>query len=84
MVADVKEALALVEKGDPPVILLITNSPEPFERLIGIVHLLYLASAPDWELALRSSRMHVLQKPFDARDLVEAVGAIVPGKVTPA
>ena len=73
---DEPQALHMLECGETPVRLLITNRPQAFERLAGAVPTLYLASAPDWELAARTRGVRVLQKPFHAKDLIEAVGDI--------
>jgi DNA-binding response OmpR family regulator len=79
VVTDAQQALTLMEQGDSQVRLLITNRPHAFARLDGFVPVLYLTSAPDWELAARTRGLRVLQKPFHAKDLVEAVGEIIPG-----
>jgi DNA-binding response OmpR family regulator len=78
LVADAEQALTLMEQGDSPVKLLITNRPHAFAQKDGFVPVLYLASSPDWDLAARTRGLRVLQKPFHARDLVEAVGEIIP------
>jgi CheY-like chemotaxis protein len=74
--SDAQHALHLVESGETTVKLLITNRPQAFERLDGKVPMLYLASAPDWDLAARAHKLRVLQKPFNPKDLLEAVGEI--------
>jgi DNA-binding response OmpR family regulator len=77
LVADAHQALTLMERSDSQVKLLITNRPQAFAQLDGFVPVLYLASTPDWDLAARTRGLRVLQKPFHARDLVEAVGEII-------
>ena len=78
LVADPEQALALMAQSDSRVKLLRTNRPHAFEQMDGFVPVLYLASAPDWDLAARTRGLRVLQKPFHARELVEAVGEIIP------
>jgi hypothetical protein len=80
VVTDAQQALTLMEQGDSQVKLLITNRPHAFTGLDGFVPVLYLTSAPDWDLAARTRGLRVLQKPFHTKDLVEAVGEIIPGK----
>jgi DNA-binding response OmpR family regulator len=79
VVTGAEHALSLMEQCDSRVKLLITNRPQEFARLDGFVPVLYLASTPDWELAARTRGLRVLQKPFQTKDLVEAVGEIIPG-----
>ncbi len=74
--SDAQQALRLVETGEAPVKLLITNRPQAFAHLDGFVPVLYMASTPDWELASRMRRLRVLQKPFRTKDLLQAVGEI--------
>jgi DNA-binding response OmpR family regulator len=76
---DVEQALRSLAGGEASVMLLITNRPEAFAYLDGSVPLLYLASAPDWELAARTRGMRVLQKPFHTKELLDAVGEITEG-----
>lgn len=78
LVVDAQQAQTLMEQGDSRVKLLITNRPHAFAGLDGFIPVLYLTSAPDWELAARTRGLRVLQKPFQTKDLVEAVGQIVP------
>jgi DNA-binding response OmpR family regulator len=78
LVADAQQAQTLMEQGDSRVKLLITNRPHAFAGLDGFIPVLYLTSAPDWELAARTRGLRVLQKPFQTKDLVEAVGEIIP------
>jgi hypothetical protein len=53
--------------------LIITNSPKDFLRFADCVPLLYIAAAPDAELASRFLWCRVLQKPFHPDQLVAAV-----------
>ena len=75
MESDAQDAYKLAANGSASVKLLITNKPDIFEHLEQTLPMLYLASCPDWELASRFSNLRVLQKPFHAQDLLEAVGA---------
>lgn len=74
--ADARRALRLVEGHETVVKLLITNLPHAFAELEGTVPILYLATSPDWDLAARTRRLRVLQKPFRTQELLEAVGEI--------
>ena len=76
MESDAQDALKLAAEGPGSVKLLITNKPDVFERLEHPVPILYLASFPDWELAARFTKLRVLQKPFHAHELLEAVGQV--------
>jgi len=76
MESDEKDALKLAAEGPGRVMLLITNKPAVFERLDRAVPILYLAAIPDWDLASRFTNMRVLQKPFHAHELLEAVTAV--------
>jgi DNA-binding response OmpR family regulator len=75
MESDEKDALKLAAEGRGSVKLLITNKPGVFERLDRTVPILYLAATPDWDLASRFTNLRVLQKPFHAHELLEAVAA---------
>jgi DNA-binding response OmpR family regulator len=81
MESDALDAYKLAAEGPDNVKLLITNKPDVFENLEHTVPILYLAASPDWELASRFSNLRVLQKPFHARDLLEAVGAVTGSSV---
>ena len=76
MESDALDAYKLAAEGPGSVKLLITNKPDVFEHLERTVPILYLAASPDWELASRFSNLRVLQKPFHAHELLEAVGAV--------
>src|SRR5580700_3003154 len=76
MESEAKDALQLAAEGPGSVKLLITNKPGIFERLQPSVPILYLSTFPDWELAARFSNLRVLQKPFHANELLDAVGEV--------
>ena len=71
-------ATAAAEQGHPAsrVHHAVHSKPDVFERLEHPVPILYLATFPDWELAARFSKLRVLQKPFHAHELLEAVGQV--------
>jgi DNA-binding response OmpR family regulator len=72
--SDAQDALKLATEGPHSVKLLITNKPNEFEHLSHTLPILYLSATPDWGLASRFSNLRVLQKPFHAQQLLEAVG----------
>jgi hypothetical protein len=72
MESDTQDALKL---SPDSVKLLITNQPQVFEHLGHTVPILYLSGTPDWALASRFPNLRILQKPFHAHQLLEAVGA---------
>jgi DNA-binding response OmpR family regulator len=76
METDARDAYKLAAEVPGSVKLLITNKPDAFEHLEHGVPILYLAASPDWELASRFRNLRVLQKPFHAHELLEAVGAV--------
>jgi DNA-binding response OmpR family regulator len=76
MESDAQDAFKLAAEGQGSVKLLITNKPDAFENLEPAVPIIYLAATPDWELASRFRNLRVLQKPFHAHELLEAVGAV--------
>ena len=71
--SDVPAAAAMLSTGAEQVDLIITNSPKDFLRFRDQVPLLYIAAAPDPELAARFSWCRTLAKPFQPADLVAAV-----------
>jgi DNA-binding response OmpR family regulator len=75
METDAHDAYKLAAEGPGSVKLLITNKPDVFEHLEPMIPILYLAASPDWELAGRFRNLRVLQKPFHAHELLDAVGA---------
>jgi DNA-binding response OmpR family regulator len=76
METDAVDAYKMAAEGPGSIKLLITNKPDVFEHLEPVVPILYLAASPDWELASRFRNLRVLQKPFHAHELLEAVGAV--------
>jgi hypothetical protein len=71
--SDAQEAYKLAARAPGFVKLFITNKPDVFEHLEDAVPILYLAASPDWDMASRFKKLRVLQKPFHARELLEAV-----------
>jgi DNA-binding response OmpR family regulator len=74
--SDAQEAFRLAARRPGFVKLFITNKPAVFEHLDDTVPILYLSASPDWDLASRFKNLRVLQKPFHARELMEAVTAV--------
>ncbi len=71
--SDLRTALDTLRTAPDRIDLVITNSPQeflPFERSLL---LLYIAGAPDFDLAARFSHCRVLRKPFHPDELVECV-----------
>ena len=71
---DARNAIDLVSSGN--VKLLITNTPQLFERFAHQLLLVYMAQCPDPDLASPFRECRILQKPFRARQLLQAVGEI--------
>jgi DNA-binding response OmpR family regulator len=71
--ASAAEAVEALRSGVHNFRLVITNSPSDFLPFAAEVPLLYLAADPDPDLAARFTHCRALQKPFVARELVEAV-----------
>jgi CheY-like chemotaxis protein len=69
----VAHALELLKSGTEQVSLIITNTPGEFLAFADVLPLLYMAAAPDPELAAHFRRCRCLRKPFLAEDLVAAV-----------
>jgi DNA-binding response OmpR family regulator len=76
MESDAQKAVNLASEKPDAVKLVITNKPDVFEHLEHSVPIIYLAASPDWDLASRFSNLRVLQKPFHAHELLEAVDAM--------
>jgi hypothetical protein len=51
----------------------LTNIPREFLAFSGRIPLLYLAAAPDPELAARFQSCRMVRKPFHAGELIEAL-----------
>ena len=66
-------AIELLRSGAEQVSLIITNAPGEFLAFADVLPVLYLAAAPDPELAARFRHCRCLRKPFLAEDLVAAV-----------
>jgi DNA-binding NtrC family response regulator len=66
-------AIEMLRSEAEQVDLVITNSPVDFLPFADTVALLYIAGAPDFELASRFFCCRVLQKPFHPEHLVAAV-----------
>ncbi len=66
----------LLRSGAEQVSLIITNEPSEFLAFAEALPVLYLAAAPDPELAACFRRCRCLRKPFLAEDLVAAVAEL--------
>jgi two-component SAPR family response regulator len=66
-------ATEMLQLGTEQVDLVITNSPIDFLAFADTVPLLYIAGAPDFDLASRFLCCRVLKKPFHPEHLVAAV-----------
>lgn len=71
--SEVQAATEMLRSGTEQVDLVITNSPIDFLAFADTVPLLYIAGAPDPELAPRFFCCRVLKKPFHPEHLVAAV-----------
>jgi DNA-binding NarL/FixJ family response regulator len=66
-------AVALLSARSEQVNLIITNAPAEFLPFAQWLPVLYLAAAPDTDLASRFTRCRCVRKPFLAEDLLNAV-----------
>ncbi|HTS27805.1 MAG TPA: hypothetical protein VMH81_18150 [Bryobacteraceae bacterium] len=71
--SDVAGALEMLRSKTEPVSLVITNTPRDFLAVADSVPVLYIAAAPDYELATFFLACRVLRKPFHPNQLVELV-----------
>jgi hypothetical protein len=61
-------------------VLVITNTPEAFLPCAHKVALIYVATAPDMDLASQFPACRVLRKPFQPEELVKAVEGLASGE----
>jgi DNA-binding response OmpR family regulator len=73
MTAEARQGLEMLRTGQLNADVVITNTPEIFLPVAQEIHLLYLAAAPDTELAAHFLECRVLRKPFRNEDLLQAV-----------
>jgi hypothetical protein len=66
----------LMEKGELKPDVLITNDPDTFAGIASHVPLVYLAAAPDPSRAEPFRQCRMLRKPFQAQQLLEALGEL--------
>ena len=71
--ADARTAIGMLGSALDSVDLVITNSPRDFMAFAKTVPLLYIAGAPDLDLASCFARSRVLRKPFHPDQLLELV-----------
>ncbi len=69
-------AVELLRSGAEQIHLIITNHPDEFLAFADVLPILYMAAAPDPELAARFLRCRSLRKPFVAEDLLAAVAEL--------
>lgn len=70
-------ALEMLRAGEVHPDLLITNSPSAFAEIGDWMPLLYLSACPDPEQVSSFRTWLSLNKPFQPRDLVDAVGDLL-------
>jgi hypothetical protein len=58
--------------------LVITNKPEPLVPFAHKLALIYLATAPDMDLASQFPACRVIRKPFQPEELVQAIEGLIP------
>jgi hypothetical protein len=70
---DADRATRMLRSGTEQVDLIITNSPGNFLTFADTIPLLYMAGAPDMDLAARFLCCRVLKKPFHPDHLLAAI-----------
>lgn len=73
---DAPRAVNLIHKGELPVRALITNTPAAFRAVAGQIPLVYTTSCPDPEATQGFGQCLVLQKPFHAGQLLQALDEV--------
>jgi hypothetical protein len=71
--SDARTAIRTLQSAPEPMGVVITNSPLDFLPFADTVRLLYMAAAPDPELASCFSHCRVVKKPFHPDELVALV-----------
>ena len=71
--AEIYGALTMLESRQVPVSVLITNQPRYFLAYADELRVLYIAAAPDPELAARFPHCRTLRKPFVPQELLSVV-----------
>jgi len=69
-------AADFLRSGGAPVKALITNKPQACVEWASQIPLVYTTSCPDPDATRGFTRIRVLQKPFDAHQLLEAVNEV--------
>ncbi|HLK70228.1 MAG TPA: hypothetical protein VKU19_42655 [Bryobacteraceae bacterium] len=70
---DARRASAMLESSPEEVSLVITNSPRDFLAFAATVPMLYMAGAPDLELAAQFRCCRAMRKPFHPDELLQYV-----------
>ena len=73
--SDATRACEMANSDDGVVV--ITNAPEQFLPCAEKLALVYIAAAPETELAARFPMCRVLRKPFQPEELVKAVESLI-------
>ncbi|MBZ5625666.1 MAG: hypothetical protein LAQ69_44290 [Acidobacteriia bacterium] len=77
MGAYAERVIQLLQSEDDEIDLVITNRPGDFVAFADRVALLYLAAAPDLELASLFPACRVLKKPFQPEHLLAAIRDLI-------
>ena len=75
--SDLRTAIDTLRNAPERIVLVITNSPSEFEAFERSLPLVYIAGAPDFELAARFPHCRVLRKPFHPDELVDCVKELI-------
>jgi hypothetical protein len=71
-----QQGVDLVGSGKVHVKALITNTPELFRSVAGELPLIYTTSNPDPDATQGFAQCHVLRKPFQAGQLLDALNEV--------
>jgi hypothetical protein len=71
--SDLRSVIEILSTAPDRIDLVITNSPLAFLAFERSLPLLYIAGAPDFDLAAHFSHCRVLRKPFHPEELVDCV-----------
>jgi hypothetical protein len=74
--AEPHRALDLLQSEGSKVQVVVTNKPSPFVPFRTELAMVYIASVPDPEIAAQFPSCRILQKPFQAQELANAVNEL--------
>lgn len=77
---DTPSTRKLMEAGQLRPAILITNAPEAFIEFADEVGIVYIAAAPDPALVRPFRHSRTLRKPFQAEELLKALGDLTAGR----